>query len=60
MVSIVIMLLPKYPQIKLEKLAENFPSLIQQRSRIKKLQIFLSLAQWDVKKIWFPIFMAWL
>jgi len=60
MVSIVIMLLQKHREIKLEKLAENFPSLIQQRSRIKKLQRFLSLAQWDVKKIWFPIFMAWL
>ncbi|MEM9541695.1 MAG: hypothetical protein AAGA60_19640 [Cyanobacteria bacterium P01_E01_bin.42] len=54
------MLLQKNRQIKLEKLAENFPSPIQQRSRLKKLQRFLSLAQWDVKKIWFPIFMAWL
>ena len=37
-----------------------FGSPILQRSRIKKLQRFLSLSQWDVKQIWFPIFQAWL
>ena len=60
MVSIVIMLLQKNRWIRLETLAENFPSPILQRSRIKKLQRFLSLPVWDVKKIWFPIFRAWL
>ena len=56
MVSIIIMLLQKNRWIRLESLAENFPSPILQRSRIKKLQRFLSLPVWDVKKIWFPIF----
>ena len=60
MVSIVIMLLQKNRWIRLESLAENLPSPILQRSRIKKLQRFLSLPVWDVKTIWFPIFQAWL
>ena len=60
MVSILIMLLQKNRLIRLERLAENFPSPILQRSRLKKLQRFLSLPVWDVKKIWFPIFQAWL
>ena len=60
MVSIVIMLLQKNHWIRLESLAENFPSPILQRSRIKKIQRFLSLPVWDVKNIWFPIFQAWL
>ena len=60
MVSIVIMLLQKNRWIRLESLAENFPSPILQKSRIKKLQRFLSLPVWDVKIIWFPLFKAWL
>ena len=52
-VSIVIILLQKHRQIKLEKLAVNFPSPIHQRSRTKKLQRFLSLPQCYVKKIGF-------
>ena len=60
MISIIIMLLQKNRWIRLESLAENFPSPILQRSRIKKLQRSLSLPVWDVKKIWFPIFQAWL
>ncbi|NES72954.1 MAG: IS4 family transposase, partial [Okeania sp. SIO2D1] len=55
-----IILLQKNRWIRLESLAENFPSPILQRSRIKKLQRFLSLPTWDVKVLWFPIFKAWL
>ena len=60
MVSIVIILLQKNRWILRRSLAENFPSPILQRSRIKKLQRLLSLPVWDVKKIWFPLFKAWL
>lgn len=60
LVSILIMLLQKNRWVRLEKLAESFPNPIHQRSRLKKLQIFLSGPQWDVKKIWFPLFKAWL
>ncbi|MDJ1182052.1 IS4 family transposase, partial [Roseofilum sp. BLCC_M143] len=60
MLSILLMLLQKHRWIRLEKLAENFPSPIRQRSRIKKIQRFLSRPQWDVAKLWFPIFKAWL
>jgi hypothetical protein len=60
MVSIVIMLLQKNHWVRLEKLAENFPIPIKQRSRVKKLQRLLSLPKLTIQKIWFPILKSWL
>lgn len=45
--------------VQLEELARRFPYPIQLRSRIKKLQRFLSLAQFDIKTFWFPILISW-
>ena len=46
--------------VKLEKIAESLPLPIKFNSRRKKLQRFLSLPIFEIKKIWFPILREWL
>lgn len=48
-------LLQNLKTIRLEEIARRFPYPIKLRSRVKKLQRFLSLKQWDIQRIWFPI-----
>ena len=57
---ILINLLPNLKTVQLEELARRFPYPIKQRSRVKKLQRFLSLEQFGMQKIWFPILINWL
>ncbi len=57
--SILINLLQNLKTVQLEELARRFPYPIQLRSRIKKLQRFLSLAQFNIKSLWFPILISW-
>lgn len=58
-VLIVINLLQNVQTIVLEEIARRFPCPIQLRSRIKKLQRFLSLKQFQIKTLWFPILKDW-
>jgi hypothetical protein len=46
--------------VRLEELVRRFPITIQLRSRIKKLQRFLSLEQFNIKTLWFPILSNWI
>ncbi len=48
---IVINLLQDLQTVRLEELARRFPIPIQLRSRIKKLQRFLSLKQFNIKTL---------
>ena len=57
---ILINLLQDLQTVRLEELARRFPVPIQLRSRIKKLQRFLSLSQFKIKTLWFPILEFWL
>ncbi|MGL5076777.1 MAG: IS4 family transposase [Waterburya sp.] len=57
--SILINLLQNLKTVQLEELARRFPYPIQLRSRVKKLQRFLSLAQFNIKTLWFPILISW-
>lgn len=41
--------------VRLEELARRFPSPIKLKSRVMKLQRFLSLKQFNLKTLWFPI-----
>lgn len=52
---ILVNLLQKLKTVRLEELARRFPYPIHLRSRIKKLQRFLSLEQFNIKTLWFPI-----
>ena len=56
---IVINLLQKVKKVRLEELARSFPCPIQLRSRLKKLQRFLSLEQFKIERLWFPILQMW-
>jgi hypothetical protein len=56
---IIINLLQNLKTVRLEELARRFPFPIQLRSRIKKLQRFLSLEQFKIKTLWFPILITW-
>lgn len=56
---ILVNLLQSLKTVKLEELARRFPYPIQLRSRIKKLQRFLSLEQFNIKTLWFPILIHW-
>jgi hypothetical protein len=56
---ILINLLQNLKSVRLEELARRFPHPILLRSRIKKLQRFLSLSQFQIEKLWFPIFTTW-
>ncbi len=57
---ILINLLQNLHTVRLEELARRFPVPIQLRSRIKKLQRFLSLKQFNIKTLWFPILSSWI
>lgn len=53
-------LLQNVKTVRLEELARRFPYPIQLRSRVKKLQRFLSLKQFNIKVLWFPIIKSWI
>ena len=57
---ILINLLQNLKTVRLEELARRFPVPIQLRSRVKKIQRFLSLEQFNIKQLWFPILITWL
>ena len=57
---ILIHLLQNLKSVRLEEIARRFPFPILLRSRIKKLQRFLSLKQWNIQTIWFPIIQQWI
>lgn len=57
---ILINLLQDLQTVRLEELARRFPIPIQLRSRIKKLQRYLSLPQFKIKTLWFPILAEWI
>lgn len=57
---ILVNLLQNVKTVKLEELARRFPYPIQLRSRIKKLPRFLSLEQFNIKTLWFPIISHWI
>lgn len=57
---ILINLLQDLHTVRLEELARRFPVPIQLRSRVKKIQRFLSLSQFNIQTLWFPIFKSWL
>ena len=58
--SILVNLLQGLHQIRLEELANRFPHPIQLRSRIKKLQRFLSLPQLNLETLWLPLIENWI
>lgn len=53
-------LLQNLKTVRLEEMAKRFPYPIKLRSRIKKLQRFLSLENWKIETIWFPILKSWI
>jgi hypothetical protein len=57
---ILINLVQNSQTVRLEELARRFPVPIQLRSRIKKIQRFLSLSQFNIKTLWFPILSNWI
>ena len=60
---ILINLLQNLKTVRLEELARRFPvpiHPIQLRSRVKKIQRFLSLEQFNIKQLWFPILITWI
>lgn len=57
---ILINLLQDLHTVRLEELARRFPIPIQLRSRVKKLQRFLSLHQFKIQTLWFPILESWI
>lgn len=57
---ILINLMQNLKTVRLEELARRFPYPILLRSRIKKLQRFLSLPQFQINSLWFPIVQAWI
>ena len=57
---ILLNLLQNLKTVRLEELARRFPVPIQLRSRVKKIQRFLSLEQFNIKTLWFPILKSWL
>lgn len=58
--SILINLLENLKIVRLEELARRFPYPIKLKSRVKKLQRFLSLKQFKLNSLWFPIIKAWI
>ena len=58
--SILINLLQDLHTVRLEELARRFPLPIQLRSRVKKVQRFLSLTQFEIQTLWFPILADWI
>ncbi len=57
---ILLNLLQNLKIVRLEELARRFPSPIKLKSRVIKLQRFLSLKQFNIKTLWFPIIKSWL
>jgi hypothetical protein len=57
---ILINLMQNLKTVRLEELARRFPCPIQLRSRVKKLQRFLALEQFNIKTLWFPLVKSWL
>ncbi len=57
---ILLNLLQNLKTVRLEELARRFPSPIKLKSRVKKLQRFLSLKQFNIKTLWFPIIKSWI
>lgn len=60
MLSILINLLQGLHLVRLEELANRFPQPIHLRSRIKKLQRFLSLPQFNLETLWLPLVENWI
>jgi len=60
MLLILINLLQNLKTVRLEELARRFPVPIQLRSRVKKIQRFLSMEQFNIKHLWFPILITWI
>ena len=56
---ILINLFQNLQTVKLEELARRFPYPIQLRSRVKRIQRFLDLKQFDIKSLWFAILFRW-
>lgn len=59
-VQLLILMLQSFRQVKLSTLASVFPQPISYESRLRNLQRFLVLPQWNVKLLWFPIIKYWL
>ena len=57
---ILLNLLQSLKTVRLEELARRFPSPIKLKSRVMKLQRFLSLKQFNIKTLWFPIVSSWI
>ena len=58
--SILVNLIQDLHTVRLEELARRFPVPIQLRSRVKKIQRFLSLTQFEIQTIWLPILESWI
>jgi hypothetical protein len=59
-ILIVLNLLQNLRTVRLEELARRFPSPIKLKSRVKKSQRFLSLKQFNIEILWFPIVKSWI
>lgn len=57
---ILLNLLQNLKTVRLEELARRFPSPIKLKSRVVKLQRFLSLKQFNLKTLWLPIVKSWI
>ncbi len=57
---ILLNLLQNLKTVRLEELARRSPFPIKLKSRIVKLQRFLSLKQFNIKTLWFPIISSWI
>ncbi len=57
---ILLNLLQNLKTVRLEELARRSPFPIKLKSRIVKLQRFLSLKQFNLKNLWFPIILSWI
>ena len=57
---IILNLLQNLKTVRLEELARRSPFPIKLKSRIIKLQRFLSLKQFNLKILWFPILKSWI
>jgi len=58
--KIIITVLQTVRKIAVESLATQLPLPIEFESRRKKIQRFLSLPNFTIEKVWFPIVKAWL
>ncbi|MEN9568461.1 MAG: hypothetical protein RLZZ69_3657 [Cyanobacteriota bacterium] len=57
---ILINLIQNLKTVRLEEIGRRLPVPIQLRSRVKKIQRFLSQEQFNIKSLWFPILISWL